>query len=512
MSKRSDDSFTSAEAYEPSRSYRPDPGKVAATARLAPRSPIARAADASASGPRDANGVADSAPSAVDRAAGSTGQALPTDLRGRFESSLGEDLSGVRIHTGADSAQAAHAVGAKAYASGQDIHFGDGHYDVSSAFGVHLIAHEAAHTVQQRGGSPTRQHKLEVSGPTDAAEVEADRAADAMVSGTPASVGSAAGTQRNFDDAFESWDGGGGSTEGAGGGGQSSAGGPGYQLASDNNERGPIKASIYFPTDGDTLSPDDYAAIDRVIERYGAEIDGGNYRIEIIGYADQRADNGYNLDLANRRGDGVGYELGQRLRNGLPADTYCEAVGEVPSGSSADALARNRRVEIRLFPSQAPPPYPMPPLDPPQPKEPGWKAPPDWGTEWELYVDMGVGGGGRFVGLDIALLTIKNLKTGEAGSFTYTGISLGLSLLPVGASVGGPYPFKTSSPVALKHFPSHDTAHGQAGAAAGKGIAAEVWVLTGPRKAGADVVYVDCSGTGVATANIGGSGSMGPLR
>ncbi len=171
------------------------PGKVATTSRL-PGRMILRV--------RDGNGVDAGADVAVERATSSSGQALPAELRGRFESSLGADLSGVRVHTGAESAQAASAVGAKAYTTGQDIHFADGRYDPSSAFGVHLLAHEVAHTVQQRGGTPTTQHKLEVSGPQDAAEVEADRAADAMVAGTPATIaGSAAVVARDADPAAE---------------------------------------------------------------------------------------------------------------------------------------------------------------------------------------------------------------------------------------------------------------------------------------------------------------------
>ncbi|MEP6863456.1 MAG: DUF4157 domain-containing protein [Deltaproteobacteria bacterium] len=102
----------------------------------------------------------------------------------------------MRMHTGAASAEAASAVGAKAYATGNDVHFGAGHYDPSSSSGQELIAHEVAHTVQQRGGSPARQHKLEVSSPGDHAEVEADRAASAMVVGAPAQVGGASGLGR----------------------------------------------------------------------------------------------------------------------------------------------------------------------------------------------------------------------------------------------------------------------------------------------------------------------------
>jgi outer membrane protein OmpA-like peptidoglycan-associated protein len=140
---------------------------------------------------RDANGVADDAEHAVSSAAASSGNALPETIQRKFEASLGADLSDVRVHTGAESANAASAVGARAYTTGQDIHFGAGQYDPSSAAGEHLLAHEVAHTVQQRGGSPGRQYKLEVSSPGDHLEHEADRAADAMTAGRAAAISSA---------------------------------------------------------------------------------------------------------------------------------------------------------------------------------------------------------------------------------------------------------------------------------------------------------------------------------
>ena len=138
----------------------------------------------------EGSGIAGDAEEHVGRAAGSSGSPLPADLRDRFEASLGADLSGVRIHTGADSEAAAAAVAARAYAVGNDIHFGAGQYDPSSADGQLLIAHEVAHTVQQGGATPSRQNKLEVSSAGDAAEVEADAAASAMVTGAPFEVAS----------------------------------------------------------------------------------------------------------------------------------------------------------------------------------------------------------------------------------------------------------------------------------------------------------------------------------
>ena len=165
-------------------------GRESASAKLtAPAHPIASGLLFRKA--RDENGVAAGAEDAVASAAGSAGSALPDTLMRKFESSLGTDLSSVRVHTGGASAQAAEAVGARAYTMGQDIHFGAGQLDAASPGGQHLIAHEVAHTVQQRGGSPTRQNKLNVSSPFDAAEHEADRAADAMVVGRQASIAGA---------------------------------------------------------------------------------------------------------------------------------------------------------------------------------------------------------------------------------------------------------------------------------------------------------------------------------
>jgi archaellum component FlaC len=176
------------------------PGKRGMTQGLVPRPIIFRVESAEAArelgaafGSRDRNGVAEHAEAAVDRAASGSGAPLRDDLRERFESSLGADLSSVRVHTGGASVEASAAVGAKAYTVGNDIHFGAGQYQPDDPFGMHLIAHEVAHTQQQAGGTPQRQNKLDVSTPDDAAEHEADRAADAMVRGESVAVSSLGG-------------------------------------------------------------------------------------------------------------------------------------------------------------------------------------------------------------------------------------------------------------------------------------------------------------------------------
>jgi hypothetical protein len=78
------------------------------------------------------------------------GSSLPGGVRSAFEPRLGLDLSDVRVHTGPEAATAASALGARAFTVGQDIFFGAGQYQPSSAAGQHLIAHEVTHTIQQK--------------------------------------------------------------------------------------------------------------------------------------------------------------------------------------------------------------------------------------------------------------------------------------------------------------------------------------------------------------------------
>lgn len=113
----------------------------------------------------------------------SDSQLVNSAVSARVEQVTGADLGGVRVHTGAESNQAARDLGAQAFTYGQDIHFAAGRYQPGTPAGDHLIAHELTHTVQQRGTAEAPQAKLEVSGPGDGAEREADRVADIAVAG-----------------------------------------------------------------------------------------------------------------------------------------------------------------------------------------------------------------------------------------------------------------------------------------------------------------------------------------
>jgi hypothetical protein len=70
-----------------------------------------------------------------------------------MEPRLAADLGHVRLHTGGRAAQSARDLQAHAYTVGQDIVFAAGRFAPTTLVGRELLAHELAHTVQQRGAT-----------------------------------------------------------------------------------------------------------------------------------------------------------------------------------------------------------------------------------------------------------------------------------------------------------------------------------------------------------------------
>ncbi len=96
----------------------------------------------------------------------------------RIQQSFGSshDLSQVRAHVGGAAAEASEAIGASAYATGNQIAF-------RSSPDVHTAAHEAAHVIQQQQGV---QLQGGVGRAGDAYERQADAVADRVVAGQSA--------------------------------------------------------------------------------------------------------------------------------------------------------------------------------------------------------------------------------------------------------------------------------------------------------------------------------------
>lgn len=129
----------------------------------------------------------------LSSAAGQAGNPLDPGMQAQAEESLGVDLSGVRVHNGAPAHAAADSLSAHAFAHGNDIYFRDGAYQPGTEHGDHLLAHELVHVAQQSASPPAgggadaapQRAALDVSQRSDPAEHEADRGADAILSGQP---------------------------------------------------------------------------------------------------------------------------------------------------------------------------------------------------------------------------------------------------------------------------------------------------------------------------------------
>jgi Domain of unknown function (DUF4157) len=117
---------------------------------------------------------------AVDAGLRSPGARLDGSTRSLMEARFGHGFGAVRIHADAQAASSAAALGALAYTVGPHVVFGAGRYAPGSAEGRALLAHELAHTIQQRGARAADAPVLPVGDP---AEREADRAAAAAATG-----------------------------------------------------------------------------------------------------------------------------------------------------------------------------------------------------------------------------------------------------------------------------------------------------------------------------------------
>jgi hypothetical protein len=108
--------------------------------------------------------------------AATQGSSEEIPYRADMEAAYQTDFSAVQAHTGA--AEPLAAMGAEAAASGQSVAF------ASKSPSRAVVAHELAHVVQSRqSGSTLVMASSVLSQPSDAAEIEADGAATAVVTG-----------------------------------------------------------------------------------------------------------------------------------------------------------------------------------------------------------------------------------------------------------------------------------------------------------------------------------------
>ena len=108
-------------------------------------------------------------------AKGVSGSASDYPHKAPIEAALGVPIT-AQAHVGGEATKASDAIGAQAYATGNDVAFG-------SNPDLHTAAHEAVHTLQQQRGVSLKGGVGEAG---DAHEKQADQVADAVVAGRSA--------------------------------------------------------------------------------------------------------------------------------------------------------------------------------------------------------------------------------------------------------------------------------------------------------------------------------------
>jgi|GEM_PF-2667408 len=91
------------------------------------------------------------------------GTPMAPETQQEMGSGFSADFSDVKIHTGTSAVQMSKSIGAQAFTHGKDIYFNKGKYAPGTTSGKHLLAHELAHTIQQKAvsGSDIVQRQAE---------------------------------------------------------------------------------------------------------------------------------------------------------------------------------------------------------------------------------------------------------------------------------------------------------------------------------------------------------------
>jgi len=130
-------------------------------------------------------------PTIVQEVTRASGQPLDTATRSFMEPRFGHDFGDVRVHTDSHAAESTQAVDALAYTLGRSIVFARDRYEPTTLAGRHLLAHELAHVMQQRGTAPGPGFEARaISDSGDPLEREASRSADAVLAAEPTPVSS----------------------------------------------------------------------------------------------------------------------------------------------------------------------------------------------------------------------------------------------------------------------------------------------------------------------------------
>ena len=112
------------------------------------------------------------------------GQPLDSNARDFLEPHFGYSFENVRIHTDTQADQLSKNFNATAFTTGTDVFFREGAYNPNTRDGMHLLAHELTHTIQQSQGPVSgtpNEDGISISDPNDSFEIAAEQTANTIM-------------------------------------------------------------------------------------------------------------------------------------------------------------------------------------------------------------------------------------------------------------------------------------------------------------------------------------------
>jgi outer membrane protein OmpA-like peptidoglycan-associated protein len=308
---------------------------------------------------------------AVGPARRSPGRMLEQRTRRAAELRLGAGFGDVRVHTDPVATRSALALEASAYTVGGDIYFAPGRYQPDSDRGRRLLDHELAHVLQQRRAAPA--DPLEVLEPAHPSEAEA-RGARRLTSLPRRAVQRAPSAER-------AW-----AAEHAQG---------------EVIEEGPDHLILWnFDVDRADLKPEHLVALERFAARLPLVFLASGVALQIDGHASRSGTVQENDSISILRANVVfEYLLGRGLDGERTNIGYLGSSQPLLPNFTGAAMARNRRVDLRIVrraPEPEPPrPIPQPPErrrppERPQPEVELGKRLPNGSVEFKKELDPGM--------------------------------------------------------------------------------------------------------------------------
>lgn len=223
-----------------------------------------------------------------------SGRSLSEAERSFFEPQFGRSFDDVRIYTGKQAAKLNDALNARAFTYGQNIYFGPGNYRPETPAGRKLLAHELTHVVQQTGDGLTLQAQTQVQRLGDQSQVPS-----------------------------------------------------GFTCPVARDSPSPAHMVFQFQIESSTLHPDDFAAIETLIDNWHAA--GANEDIRLDGYASPDGPEPLNWTLSCDRAMAVKNALMRSTSKnpGIPA-SHIEVFAHGETSEFSPANPPNRRATLRL--------------------------------------------------------------------------------------------------------------------------------------------------------------------